>query len=274
MTAAPDSLPEATPTLLGWPVAGLPLRAKLALALLTAGALTLVGVVASKEHPRDVPRVGSVLERQVAEMFRDPTVDSWDGGLGGDFLVERFYILDVVTGDRYVADLLKGRINGVEVVQREDQSPTNVFLLDTKDMRRDKAFYNAYLKTVSHPERAIPQARYLGAVMPPGDRDAFPVNYTGEIPPARVPFHVGDDDDAYAYMLRQNYKGITEPRGLSVSGYFYVLSTTDLLPVFKTEYKLEKTMFVSELLVVDATTRQNKTLYYKLLEQYPRSVNP
>jgi hypothetical protein len=33
-------------------------------------------------------------------------------------------------------------------------------------------------------------------------------------------------------------------------------------------------MFVSELLVVDATRIENKTVYYKLLDQYPRSVSP
>jgi len=30
-------------------------------------------------------------------------------------------------------------------------------------------------------------------------------------------------------------------------------------------------MFVSELLIVDTTARQNKTTYYKLLDQFPRS---
>jgi hypothetical protein len=81
-------------------VAGLPLRTKLALALITLAVLAAVGVVASKEYPRDVPRVGTVLERQVAEIFRDPTVEAWDGELVGDLLVERFYILDLITGDR------------------------------------------------------------------------------------------------------------------------------------------------------------------------------
>jgi hypothetical protein len=74
-------------------------------------------------------------------------------------------------------------------VPLEDQGPANIFLLNTKGMARDKALYNAYLKSVSHPEPAISEARYLGAVMPTGDRDAFPVNYTGAIPPARAPFH-------------------------------------------------------------------------------------
>jgi hypothetical protein len=274
VTAEPKALAEAAPPLLAWPLSRLPLHVKLALLSITVGVLALVGVVGSHEYPRGAARDGTQIEGEVAELFRDPTLEAWDRVLLGDLLVERFYIVDPTSGERYVADLLKGRIDGIQSVPREDQLPAYVFVLTTKDMRRDKAFYNAYMKAVAQPEKGSGGGRYLGALMPTGDRDAFPLNYNGGIPVARAPFHVGDDDNPYAYMLRQNFKDITEPRGLNVSGYTYVLSSSTVFPVFKDEYKLDKTIFLSELLVVDTTSRQNKTTYYKLLDQYPRSSNP
>jgi len=264
------ALPPAAPAPLGWPLSALPGAVRLSLLLIAAGTVAIVGVIAARSHPQTPPPVGTELERQLAEVFHDHSMEFWDSAIIGDLLVERFYILDLLTGERYAADLLKGRIDGVEVVQREDQVPANVFVLNTRDMRRDRAFYNAYVRAVSRPDQ-VGQGAYLGLITPSGDRDAFPVNYNGEIPAAYAPFHTNDDSDPYTYMLRQNFKAVTSPWGLSVAGYTYVLSTSDLLPVFKNEFKLERTMFVSELLIVDTTARQNKTTYYKLLDQFPRS---
>ncbi|HXH23544.1 MAG TPA: hypothetical protein VNN10_16125 [Dehalococcoidia bacterium] len=272
MAAEPATAGTSTPPLAGWPLASLPARVKVALLLVAVGLLTIAGVVASREYPRPGLRDATELERQIIAVFRDPAVEVWDETLIGDLLVERFYIADVVTGERYVADLLKGRIDGIEVVPREDQPEAAVYLLKSREMRRDKAFFNAYLKAVVDPA-ALP-GRYLGAVMPSGDSDAFPVNYTGELPAERWAFAVGDFSDPYAYALRQDYREITAPRGINVRGYIYVLNTSDLLPVFKSEFGLGKTVFVSELLVVDATARDNKVVYFRLLDQYPRSPNP
>jgi hypothetical protein len=272
MTAHREAVaPPRSPALLGWPVAGLRLRWKLALLAVAAAALVAAGFLAYERYPRAQTRTATDLERQLAATYRDPAVPVWDENLIGDLLVERFYIVDLETGQRYVADLLKGYIDDVEVVPREDIPPATVFLLESRNMRRDKAFFNAYLKGVTD-ETALP-AHYLGAVMPAGDSDAFPANYGGEIF-SRQPFLAEGIDDPYSYAVRQDYKEMTSPRGIGVLGYVYVLNNSDLLPVFKTEFGLGKTAFVSELFVVDTTARDNRLLYYRLLEQYPRSRTP
>jgi hypothetical protein len=139
-------------------------------------------------------------------------------------------------------------------------------------MRRDRLFYSAYISTVSHPVQG--EGFYLGVITPTGDRDAFPVNYNGELPAARQDFRAGDETDVYEYMLKQSYKDITTPRGIGVGGYNYVLSTSDVFSLFKNEYKMDKAMFVSELLVVDTTSKPNRSTYFRLLDKYPRTTGP
>jgi hypothetical protein len=158
-------------------------------------------------------------------------------------------------------------------VEREDLPQQQLLLLDTKDMRRSRAFLTAYIGAVSHPQ-ALADGFYLGMVVPNGNTDAFPVNYNGEIPNAREPFKVGDSDDVYDFMLRQPYKDLTAARPISIFGYNYVLSSSDVFPLFKNEYRLDRAMFVSELLVVDATSGPNRSTYYRLLDKYPRSTTP
>ncbi len=271
MSAETGADKRTAPALLGWPFSALPLSARLSLAALLAGVLLLAGYFGAHGYPHTAPPQGSELEKRIAAVDRDPTVGSWDDTLSGDLLVERFYILDTTTGDRYVADFLKGRITGVEVVQREDQDPADVLLLDTKDMRRDRAFYSAYITSVSHPDREV-DAFYLGVITPTGDRDAFPLNYNGQVPNTHEPFQVGEETDVYQYMLRQSYKDITTPRPIGVFGFNYVLSSSDVFSLFKNEYKLDKAMFVSELLIVDATSKANRYTYFRLLDKYPRST--
>jgi hypothetical protein len=273
--AASESSPagRAPPPLLGWRLSALPARLKWALASLAMAVVLLAGFIASQIHPLGGAPEGSDLEKRIIEVSRDPTVDSWDDALRGDFLVERFYILDLNSGERYVADNLKGRISDVEVVRQEDRPEATLLLLDTRNMRRDRSFYAAFISSVSRPTNmeGIPDAFYLGVLAPSGDRDAFPVNYSGELPESRFPFEAGEDRDVYEFMLKQTYKDITSPRGISVSGYVYALSTSDVLPLFKDEYKLERAIFVSELLVVDATSKANRRTFFELLQRYPRS---
>jgi hypothetical protein len=271
MTAHREAAGGQSPAILGWPVAGLGLRWKLALLVVVAAMLVAAGLLAYERYPRSQGRTATELESQLAATYRDPAVPEWDENLAGDLLIERFYIVELATGQRYVADLLKGYIDDVEVVPREDQAPATVYLLKSRNMRRDKAFFNAYLKGVTD-QTALP-APYLGAVMPTGDSDAFPVNYSGDIF-GRLPFLADGVDDPYSYAVRQDYKDMTSPRGINVQGYIYVLSNSDLFPVFQAEFGLGKTAFVSELFVVDATSRGNRLLYYRLLEQYPRSRTP
>jgi hypothetical protein len=263
---------ESAPPLLGWPVAGLSRRLKVLVGVLVLAAIAASAVAGALFYPR-TSNSPSEIEARIIAFDRDPTVASWDDTLVGDFLVERFYILDTASGEHYIADFLKGRITDMQIVEREDLPTQEILLLDTKNMRRDKAFYSAYVSSVSHPQ-AMADGLYLGLVAPMGNSDAFPINYNGEIPNSREPFRVGEKEGFYEYMLAQNYKDITAPRAIDIFGYNYVLNTSDVFPLFKNEYHLDRAIFVSELLIVDATSRANRSTYYQLLEKYPRPSAP
>ncbi|HEY7269241.1 MAG TPA: hypothetical protein VH951_05400, partial [Dehalococcoidia bacterium] len=129
MAAAESQTPTSTaPPLLGWPLAALPLRARLGVGLLLAAAMVVAAIFASHAYPHTTVSASAELEQRIAEVDHDPTVVSWDNAVIGDLLIERFYILDTTTGERYISDFLKGRISGIQVVKREDEPAQDVLL--------------------------------------------------------------------------------------------------------------------------------------------------
>ena len=47
---------------------------------------------------------------------------------------------------------------------------------------------------------------------------------------------VGEDSNVYDFMLHQSYKDQLAPRPITLLGYNYVLSTSDIFPLFKNEW--------------------------------------
>jgi hypothetical protein len=270
--AASDAPAVARQPLLGWPLTILPVWSRWVIAGLAIIAIGAGAYIGSEFHPNQQATASSEIEGRIAGVFHDPAIAAWDDAIVGDFLIERFYLLDLNTGDRYIADFLKGRITDIEEVHLQDQPPGYVMLLESKDMRRDKAFYNAYMSTVVDEDK-LADAFYLGAITPTGVSDAFPINYTGNVPTQRIPFRQGDETDMYEYMLKQDYKSITGPRGIGLLGHNYVLNTGENFALFRNEFRLERTIFISELVIADATSRPNKTTYYQLLEGFRRPPN-
>src|SRR3954470_25016591 len=101
---------DAPPRLLGLPFG---IRITLVTGALLVGilavGLAVVAYLAATNHPGSPSRQGTDLENQIANVFGVPR-GKGDGSIVGDYLVERFYVVDGESGDHYVADLLKGRI--------------------------------------------------------------------------------------------------------------------------------------------------------------------
>src|SRR5688572_19719582 len=134
-------------------------RTKLALLAIVAGLLFLVAFLGSVFHPDTTPPRGSELEERVAAVFGQP--EDIDGRVIGDYLVERFYAVDIDTGERYVADLMKGRITEILSANLDSDRPTYTLLLDLKNFQRDRALYAAYVEAVAPPPAGSP-GDYLG----------------------------------------------------------------------------------------------------------------
>jgi hypothetical protein len=63
--------------------------------------------------------------------------EATDGVITGDLLIERFYVLDSTTGEQYIADMLKGRVQGVQESTNENGQVTYALLLISRRCRTD-----------------------------------------------------------------------------------------------------------------------------------------
>jgi hypothetical protein len=235
--------------------------------------LAVVAYLAATNHPGLPARQGTDLENQIANVFGVPR-GKVDGSIVGDYLVERFYVVDVESGDHYVADLLKGRIQGLQFLPRADGSNGAILLLDLRGLQRDRALYAAYVNEVAPPEGEA-GGYYLGLRVFPGMDDAFLVNYNGNIPPRHVPFRSPEGESGYDFLVTQRLLDVKGgPSAIGVDGYNYILSGTDNFPFLRNEFRIGKSVFLSELVVVDATAPQQQKAFFRLLDLYHRSTPP
>jgi hypothetical protein len=234
--------------------------------LAVAAGVAYVGAVS---YPDTAPPRGSELERRVAAVFGRPAGKT-DDRIVGDLLVERFYAVDAPTGERYVGDLIKGRIQGIEALPRGSLPDSYMLVLDLATVNRSRSLYSAYVNAVAPPDDA--SVYYLGARVPAGLIDAFRLNYDGGLPEKRSPFRSEETADIYAYLVEQPFDAVTVSGGLlPVDGFNYLLSNTQRFEGFRIEFGLSRAVFLSELMIVDATGREGQKQLFRLLEQYPAS---
>jgi hypothetical protein len=230
--------------------------------------LTAVGYAGTLYYPDTSPPRGSDAERRIAEVFGAPA--GADGSITGDLLVERFYAVDAETGELFVADWVKGKIQRVQETVNENGILTYALLLDVSNLQRETALLSAFVDQVAppDPERG---GNYLGLRVPNGLRDAFPLNYDGLLPAEKPRFHVGEQEDFYGFLVGQRFDDVTlGARLINVDGYNFLLSNTALWSHFRELFRINKAVFMSELIVVDMTSRPQAGTYFRLMEQYPR----
>src|SRR6185295_859193 len=104
-----EAPPPSATKLLSLPHFKLPLAFRILLSLVGCAGVAAVAYAAILYYPNSAPPPTSEVEQKAAAMFGYP-VESSDGKIGGDLRVERFYAVDAETGEHYVADFLKGRI--------------------------------------------------------------------------------------------------------------------------------------------------------------------
>jgi hypothetical protein len=241
---------------------------RLLLALAVIAILSAAGYAAATEYPDGAPPRGTELEAGIARVFGVPR-DGIDDRIVGDFLVERFYVLDADSGSRYVGDLLKGKIDSLQTTTVDGRLQYTL-VLNLQNLNRDRGLFAAFIEEVARP-REPGVGQYLGVRIPNGLADAFLVNYSGFLPERRLPFRSDKEENLQEFLLSQRFAEVTlSPQLIGVEGYNYLLSNTDVFPYFRGEFGLGRAIFVSELLVVDATATEQQRAYFKLTEKYPR----
>lgn len=230
--------------------------------------LGAVGYAGAQYYPDTSPPRGSEAERRIAEVFGAP--EDIDGVVTGDLLIERFYTVDAESGERFVADLVKGKVQRVQESVNENGVVTYALLLDLGNLQRDSALLAAFVDQVAPPQDAE-AGYYLGLRLPQGLNDAFPLNYDGLLPPEKPVFQFQNYDSLYDFLTSQRFAEVSlGARLIGVDGYNYLLSNTEIWSYFKELFRIDKAVFMSELVLVDMTSRPQATTYFRLLEQYPR----
>jgi hypothetical protein len=89
------------------------------------------------------------------------------------------------------------------------------------------------------------------------------VNFDGTLPVGREPFFVWNHRPLYDTLLTQQITALTAPQLMPSKGYNFLLSTSDLWPYFKTAFNVNKAIWVSEQILVDATSPQHRVAFYQ-----------
>ena len=251
-----------SPRVLALPALKLSALTTLHLLLVATGVIAVVVYLALEFYPDQTPPPPTEVERQAAALFGLP-MQGADGKIVGDLLIERFYALDAETGERYVADFLKGRIQGLQNLGTERFGPY-IALLDLRNLQRDRALYAAFVDAVARPE-----GNYLGLRAFSGASDAFRLNFDGYLPEKRLAFRGPEGEGPYEYLLAQKYDEVKQsPRLVRDEGHNYVLNSTEQYPYFRNEFRLGRALLLSELIIVDATATNQRAKFIQLQTQY------
>jgi hypothetical protein len=231
-----------------------------AVVLVVAVVLVPVGVWAANNHPdgRNVSRV----ERRIAEIYGRPDEGSDDKPVG-DILIERFYAVDPETGQRYVADVVKGRVKAIQNWTNEFGTTFYTFVLERQSLQNQRQTLRGFVRELAPPD-VESSITYLGLVLQPGaSDDAMAVNFDGTLPVGRAPFYVWNKRPMYDTLLTQQITALAAPQLMPSKGYNFLLSTSEIWPYFKTAFNLNKAIWVSEQILVDATSPQHRLAFYQ-----------
>lgn len=237
--------------------------------LVVIGALVAAAVIGSSRHPDLSPPEGQAAESRIAAVFGAPR--GADDVLVGDYMIERFYAMDVETGERYIADLCKGRVKEVVETTRKDGAGFYMITLDRGGLQSESdRLMNLVMR--SAPAAEDTWEGYLGLRVQGGNTaDSFPLNYSGLLPKKRADFQWPGSPDINTFLARQSYADAsTGPRALNIRENMYLLSSTEVFPYFRFEFRINKAVFVSHLFFVDATSPEQVKAYQEISRLVPQ----
>jgi hypothetical protein len=188
-----------------------------------------------------------------------------DNLLIGDYLIERFYILDVDSGERKVGDICKGRIIDVIVtVSGDGAGYIYRLVLDRRGMTATRGQLAAFIAAVA-PYDVGGEAISMGLRLQGGSTEVFNVNYDGRLPGEYAMFRGPDGEDIFSFMRMQDYDEIGGRLQLmTVEGNNYLLRTSAGVPYYQEEFRTKRAILVAQLLIVDATSPAQVSTYHEI----------
>jgi hypothetical protein len=246
-----------------------PAWAKIATVVLFAGALVAAAGIGAWRYPNLSPLEGEAAEDRITAIFGEP--DNADHVLIGDYMIERFQAIDVDTGERYIADLCKGRVKALVKTDRKDGAGFYMITLDRTGLQAESdRLMNLVLRSV--PARGGRWESYLGLRVQGGPTsDAFPLNYSGLIPKKRIGFHWPGSPDINTFLAKQSYAEASGgARALNIGENMYLLSSNENFPfLFRNEFHINRAVFISYIFFVDATSPEQVKAYQEISRVVP-----
>jgi hypothetical protein len=216
------------------------------------------GYAGSLQHSDVAPPAGPKAETELIDALQ-ATEDS-DRRLIGDLVIERFYAIDLDTGQRIVADLCKGRILDVSSKVKYDWTEYTYALdLDRTGLQTELGSIAAFVSEVAPPALGE-RVRYAGLQVQPGTQEKLQVNYVGVLPDELVEFVGPQGEDEFAYLAAQVYTTLTRfgPQLIDVQDNKFLLTNTEHLSAFRELFNVRRAVILAQLLLVDATSAHSQ----------------
>jgi hypothetical protein len=241
---------------------------RIAAAIAVVTVLAIAAYVGATRHPTASPPARAEAESEITAALSIPA--EADDVLAGDFLIERFYTVEADSGQRYVADLCKGRIKDVSVAPRADLAGyAYTLVLDRTGLPPESDRLSAYVAQMQ-PLPADASVTYLGLRVQDGPSENFPVNYDGSLPRRHHAFRGPEGEGVFEFLAGQSFADVSlGPQLIGVKRTHYLLSNTAHFPYFAAIFKLNRAIFVSELLIVDGTSAGQRRLYEEVSRKVP-----
>ena len=246
--------PEGPALFASLPLSRLPRRARLAVLVIVPLVVAAALYVGAAMPPDTTGPSSAEAASEIAGRFHIPA--DADETLIGDFLVERFYIYDTETGQRKVADIVKGRIQNVIVSMTGDWSGYDYrFALNRQGLEAERDRLKAFVATLAPPDPNL-NAEYLGLWVQGGATGVFLFNYTGRLPEEHSSFSSpSGEGDIYEFLRLQDYAETSKRiRVLDVNGTSFLLRTAADAPYYRENFRTQKAILLAELLVLDGTS--------------------
>jgi hypothetical protein len=212
--------------------------------------LAAAGYAGFSRHP-DVSRpTPAEAGREIAESIELGPDGAFD--VTGDYLVERYYGIDLSNGQRFVADIGRGRVRNVVVELRGDWTDYKYSLvLDRSDAQMEQARISALVNDAAPPP-GDDGSRYLGLRAFPDPMILRAVNYDGSLTDGVAPFRGPEGEDVFTFLAGQIYEDVSRRSHLLESdGTNYLLTTTASVWEIRDRMGISRAVLMGHLLLIN-----------------------
>jgi hypothetical protein len=192
-------------------------------------------------------------ERDITSVFGAP--GEADEVLRGDYLIQRFHVIDLENGKRYVGDICRGKVSAVFASMRGDWTAYSYSVLVEPRGLQPEVERIKTLVDSQAPYTASGADGYLGFFIKEGTAEVISINYNGILPDQVKEFESPEGEDLYTFLARMaGEEPALQTKLVAVDRNNYLLGSSDAYPHLPAVFKLKKAVYIAKLVLVDASS--------------------